>query len=52
MRRRRRRKKGEDAEEEEEKPKTENFLSLPKITALNQTQPKIIIYNKSIKLKL
>ena len=28
------------------------LLSPPKITALNQTQPKIIIYNKSIKLKL
>ena len=29
-----------------------NSKSLPKITALNQTHPKIIIYNKSIKLKL
>ena len=28
------------------------LLSPPKITALNQTHPKIIIYNKSIKLKL
>ena len=28
------------------------LFSPPKITALNQTQPKIIIYNKSIKLKL
>ena len=46
------RKKEEDVEEEERKTQTGILLSPPKTIALNQTQPKIIIYNKRIKLKL